>query len=253
MNELLDAPYVVLAVSFVLQFLAAYAGDAMRRRIGRADGADKGDFTTILPATLTLLGLIVGFAFSMAVSRYDLRKTYEEEEANAIGTEYVRADILPAAQATHIHDLLAQYTDQRIRFYELRDPSELGRIMTKTSELQAALWAAVVQPASAQPTPPMALLLSGMNDVLNTQGYTQAAFWNRVPSGAWLLMGFVAMACNFLLGYTERRTRPTTLLILPFIFSIPFLLIADIDSPHGGLIRVVPQNLVALAQSLAPH
>lgn len=95
--------------------------------------------------------------------------------------------------------------------------------------------------------------MSGMNDVLNTQGYTQAAFFNRVPAGAWLLMIFVAMACNFLLGYTEERRTRSTLAVLPLILAIPFFLIADIDSPRGGIIRVVPQNLILLAHSLSPH
>ena len=62
------------------------------------------DFGFILAATLTLLGLIIGFSFSMATSRYDQRKNYEEAEANAIGTEYVRADLLPAADAATVRD-----------------------------------------------------------------------------------------------------------------------------------------------------
>jgi hypothetical protein len=141
----------------------------------------------------------------------------------------------------------------RIQFYELHDLSRFDEIAARTSDLQSTLWTSVVGPAAAQPTPLTALLLSGMNDVLNTQGYTQAAFWNRVPPGAWLLMIFVATASNFLIGYTEQRSKRGTLLVLPFILAIPFLLIADIDSPHGGLIRVTPQNLIALAHSLSPR
>jgi hypothetical protein len=252
MNRLIDYPVIVLVVAFLLQLMAAYVGDALRRRHARAKYSGNRDFATILPSSLTLLALIVGFSFSMAVSRYDQRKNYEEEEANAIGTEYVRVDILPAAQAAYIHDLLIKYTDFRIQFYRLRNPSQRKKNAMETVDLQNALWQAVVAPAAAQPTPPMALVMSGMNDVLNRQGYTQAAFWNRVPMGAWLLMAFVAMTCNFLLGYTEERTGRFSLLVLPFILAIPFLLIADIDSPRGGLIRVVPQNLQALAQSFSP-
>jgi len=252
MNGILNYPVLILVVSFLLQIIAAYAGDLLRRRMRQPEDAGKGDLATILPSALTLLGLIVGFAFSMAVGRYDLRKNYEEEEANAIGTEYVRVDILPSAQAAHIHDLLTKYTDQRLRFYLLRNDSQLEQLATATSSLQTELWAAVVGPATAQPTPTMALLMSGMNDVLNTQGYAQAAFWNRVPVGAWLLMTFVAMACNFLFGFNEKRNRRTTLVVLPLILAIPFLLIADIDSPHTGIIRVMPQNLIALAHSLPP-
>ena len=253
MSKLVDYPVIVLIMAFLLQFVAAYIGDALRRRKAPAEGAVNRDFATILPSSLTLLALIVGFAFSMAVNRYDQRKNYEEEEANAIGTEYVRVDILPAAQAAHIHELLTKYTDLRIQFYKLRDRSKLERNEVETSDLQMVLWRTVVAAVATRPTAPMALVVSGMNDVLNRQGYTQAAFWNRVPMGAWLLMAFVAMACNFLLGYTEARPGRASLAVLPFILAIPFLLVADIDSPRGGLIRVAPQNLIALAHSLSSH
>ena len=91
-----------------------------------------------------------------------------------------------------------------------------------------------------------------MNDVLNSQGYTQAAWWNRIPRAAWGLMGMIAIGCNLLLGYGARNRDGGSilLLILPLILSIAFLLIADIDSPRGGLIHVSPQNLLSLSDSL---
>jgi len=75
--------------------------------------------STVLTATLTLLALIIGFSFSMAVSRYDQRKNYE---ANAIGTEYVRADLLPADDGTKLRELLRKYVNQRILFYHGDEP-----------------------------------------------------------------------------------------------------------------------------------
>jgi hypothetical protein len=89
-----------------------------------------------------------------------------------------------------------------------------------------------------------------MNDVLNSEGYTQAAWWNRIPIAAWGLMGLIAIACNLLLGYRERRKSVLLLLILPVVVSISFLLIADIESPREGIIRVLPQNLIALSHSI---
>jgi len=90
-----------------------------------------------------------------------------------------------------------------------------------------------------------------MNDVLNSQARTRGAWWNRIPVAAWTLMVLIAIACNVMLGYNERRRRAVLLLVLPVIISISFLLIADIDSPRGGLIRVVPENLLSLAQSVS--
>jgi hypothetical protein len=104
----------------------------------------------------------------------------------------------------------------------------------------------------AQPTPVNALVAAGMNDVLNSQGYTQAAWWNRIPPTAWVLMAAIAICCNLLVGYGSHRTKVQgpLFLVLPLLLSISLLLIADIDSPRGGLIRVTPQNLLSLADSL---
>jgi hypothetical protein len=116
------------------------------------------------------------------------------------------------------------------------------------------MWSVVQARAEVQPTAVMALAVAGMNDVLNSQGYTQAAWWNRIPPAAWALMGAIAICCNLLLGYTSRRCDGKTMrsLILPLIVSISFFLIADLDAPRGGVIRVRPQNLITLYSLGAP-
>jgi purine-cytosine permease-like protein len=98
-----------------------------------------------------------------------------------------------------------------------------------------------------------ALVLSGMNDVLNSEGYTEAAWRNRVPLAAWILLISIAAFCNFLLGYRAHGKTSMLLLVLPIALAIAFFLIADIDSPRSGVIRVYPQNLESLADSLRPH
>ena len=217
-------------------------------------GAPSSDFNIALTATLTLLGLIIGFSFSLAMSRYDQRRNYEEAEANAIGTEYVRVDVLPAADAAKIKSLLERYTDLRISYYRSRPGTALEQINAETAQLQDQLWRAVEVPASAQPTPVSALTIAGMNDVLNSQGYTQAAWWYRIPREAWILMVVIALYANLLMGFGAQGPRTNSLLlVLPFLVSISFLLIADIDSPRGGLIRVHPVNLIALSNSLHGH
>ncbi len=250
----MNFPIIVFLVSVFVLWLAIRIGTLIAKR-RHLDEDAREDFNLILSATLTLLGLIIGFSFSMAISRYDMRKNLEEAEANAIGTEYVRADLLPNADAAaKIKTLLINYTDERILFYTTRDPVELERVDTQIAQLQNQLWAAVVPAADTQPTPVVALAVAGMNDVLNSQGYTQAAWWNRIPTAAWALLAAIAICCSMLVGYGSHRTRGSgvLILVLPVIVSIAFLLIADIDSPRGGLIRVKPQNLHALAASLHP-
>ena len=252
MIRLTNFPVAVLVVSFLLLWLSGWIGTSFRNKRRMPDDASGADAGLVLGATLTLLGLIIGFTFSMAISRYEQRKNYEEAEANAIGTEYVRADLLPAAEAQRVRALLANYTDQRILFYRTSDEQQLRRVNADIAQLQAELWSTIAKPAAAQPTPINALVVSGMNDVLNSQGYTQAAWWNRIPPSAWALMLMIALCCNLLIGYCIRRTgmEYVVFMVLTLVVSISFFLIADIDSPRGGIIRVEPQNLLSLSQSL---
>jgi hypothetical protein len=236
-------------LSFLVLVLSAWTGDYFRRREGAIEDDEREDYSTVVGATLTLLGLIIGFSFSMAIGRYDQRKNYEEEEANAIGTEYVRADLLPGETTAKVHALLKRYIDQRLLFYTTRDPLQLAKVNTDTTDLQNQLWSALLQ-GRVQDTPVYAVVVSGMNDVLNSQGYTQAAWWNRIPVAAWALMAIIAIGCNFLIGFGVRRSDRRIFLVIPLAVSFAFFLIADIDSPRGGAIRVKPQNLISLEQSL---
>jgi len=250
MSNIVDSPLLVIVISLVTLLLSAQTGVFFRKNLRPLVDDERADFAVVLTATLTLLGLIIGFSFSMVISRYDQRKNYEEEEANAIGTEYVRADLLPTADAAKLRELLKSYLEQRVLFYETRDVYELSRINAHTAQLQTRLWSVVQAVASRQPTPTVALAVSGMNDVLNSQGYTQAAWWNRFPLAAWGLLVAIAIFCNLLIGYGSRRSGMVLLSALPLAVSISFFLIADIGSPRQGLIRVLPQNLISLSTSL---
>lgn len=252
MVQIVDYPLLVFAVSFVGLWLAAWLGAFLSRKQMIVHENLRDDFGVVLAATLTLLGLIIGFSFSMATGRYDQRKNLEEAEANAIGTEYVRVELLPAANAAKARALLTRYLDERVLYYSTRDLDEVREIDARVARLQAELWAAIRAPALANPTPVMALVVSGMNDVLNSQSYTQAAWWNRIPHAAWILMVAIAVCCNLLTGYRSHdfKKEAVLLLVLPLVVSVSFFLVADIDSPRSGLIRVKPQNLISLVESL---
>jgi hypothetical protein len=251
MENLTRYPWLIFAAAFVALWLASVMGSWLRRRNPSAEDEQHEDLGIILGATLTLLALIIGFSISMASSRYDQRKNLEEAEANAIGTEMLRVDLLPPADAANVRRLLSAYLEQRILFYISQDDARQTQIAQSTSQLQAALWDAVRGPATAQPTSVTWLVLAGMNDVINSQGYTQAAFWNRLPVGVWWLMVAIALCSNVLFGFRSRDGKVARKLafVLPFVVAIAFLLIADIDTPRRGLIHVRPQNLEALAKS----
>lgn len=245
----MNYPLLVLVVSLLSLWISTWVGAWFRARRRDQAESSRDDLAFILGGALTLLGLIIGFTFSMAVNRYDQRKNYEEAEANAIGTEYVRADLLPAADAARVRALLKRYLDQRILFYTTRNEPQRRQIDAQTARLQTEMWSAVVTVAARQLTPVTSLFLSGMNDVLNSQGYTQAAWWNRIPIAAWALLIAISIFCNLLVGYVAHGRSAFLFLILPIALSISLFLIADIDSPVAGVIRVRPQNLETLAES----
>lgn len=249
----MDYPVWILAVSLVVMAAAAWLGDWLRGRRGGIPDAQREDMKMVMAAVLTLLALLIGFTFSMAVSRYDQKKKLEEEEANAIGTEYLRADLLSEPNAAKIRELLKTYVDQRIEFYKAHDARDAARVRTGGSETQQQLWLAAKVESSDDKPATAVLVLAGMNDVINSEGYTQAAYLDRIPIAAWGLMLVIAICCNMLIGFAESRTNRRALLVFPVVVSIALFLIAEIDSPHGGMIRVFPYNLISLSQSLEPH
>ncbi len=132
MFNLLDHPVFALVVSLFIFWISAWIGGACRKRQGDLDEDIYHDFVFVLSAALTLLGLIVAFTLVMAVNRYDQRKNYEEEETNAIGTEFLRAALLPDADAARVRALLKRYLDQRS--YSITRPAtnyRFDRLMRK--------------------------------------------------------------------------------------------------------------------------
>src|ERR1700744_3001082 len=242
MGELVDRPGLLLVVSFVGFLLAALLGVVAQRVWSPVGAGDQNELTIVQTAALTLLGLIVGFSFSMAVSRYDQRKNLEEAEANAIGTEYARADLMPEGAAAEARGLLKRYLDQRILFYLTNDRDKLKQIGADTGKLSAELWALAKSKALAQPTPVGALTASGMNDVLNSADYTTAAWLNRIPVPAWWLLVMIGVGSNLTIGLGAKRFNLLLLTVLPLTVAISLFLIADIDSPRGGMGVVVRTN-----------
>ena len=254
MLRLTDHPLLLFALSYLSLSFSVWVGKAVGAGRHPLESETRKDFDVVLAATLTLLGLIIGFSFSMALGRYDLRRNCEAEEANAIGTEYLGVELLSAADSARARALLLEYLDKRIEFYETLDGRRLRQIGARTAKLESGMWEVVRADAVARPQAVTALAAKGMNDVLNSRGYTLAAWINRIPAAAWALMFAIAALSNLMIGYGARSPRKAVFLIIfPLVVSVAFLLIADIDCPRGGLIRVLPQNLLSLFRSLHPR
>lgn len=252
MKYIIDHPFAAFAFTFFVCAASVWFGNAVLRKYRTRDSETASDLGIIQTATLTLLGLIIGFTFSMAIDRHDQREVLEESEANAIGAEYLRSDLLPTASASAVKVLLNSYLDQRILFYSTQDREMAKENIQHTDELQNALWNEILPIARSQANPMMVLVVSGINEVINSQGYTQAAWWNRIPFTAWGLMGAIAICANLLVGFGARNFTHNIglFMIFPFVISVSFFLISDIDSPRGGVIKIEPRNLIHLKGTL---
>jgi hypothetical protein len=142
MNRIAGFPLLVLVLSLVVLWLSVRIGGSLRKKRRNVEEESK-DFDLIMAAILTLLALLIGFSFSTAANRYDQRKNYEEAEANAIGTEYLRADLLPASDALRVRTLLRNYLEQRLLFYNAGDNRQLQQVDDTTAQLETDLWAVV--------------------------------------------------------------------------------------------------------------
>src|ERR1700761_4673756 len=167
--HLRDWPLVLFVIAFLLLWLALGAGGLIRRWTHELSEALRGDFSVVLGATLTLLGLIIGFTFSMATNRYDLRESLEASEANAIGTEYSRLNFLPVEQQAPLRKLLQRYTELRLEFYSAPHGSDVSGINAETDKVGDQMWDLVSRGAAAKPDALTSLAASGMNSVLDAR------------------------------------------------------------------------------------
>ncbi|CAG4889773.1 bestrophin-like domain [Paraburkholderia saeva] len=251
MAAFVDHPAILFVVLLAVFVAASALGAFVSRHVAPLPDDAREDFNVVQTSTLTLLALLIGFSLSMAVNRYDQRKNLEENEANAIGTEYVRADLIDAQTRIAMKAALVRYTQLRLDDYKTRDSNDLARINRDTAGLQSELWRLAAQVAGDKPTPVAAIVATGMNDVLNSQDYSEAARINHIPIGAWILMILIAVFGCAVQGYGAKGgARRGLFTILPVTVALSLALIADIDSPRGGIIHVQPQNLSRLLQSL---
>jgi len=238
--------------TFLMLTAAAWLGTARFEKLRSEAAATREEFRVIQAATLTLLGLIISFTFSMALDRYEERKNFESAEASAITTAYMRAELLPPADAARVRSLLGSYLEQRLNFYETRSLRTLAESNLATAKIEVLLWKAVAAPATRNPNSVTALAAASINDLARSHGDTQASWHNRVPFTAWMMMGSIAFFAMLLVGIGIQRPArfPHLLAVLPLIISIAFFLIADVDSPRLGMISVVPDNLRELSGTL---
>lgn len=204
-------------------------------------------------AVLGLLGLLLGFSFSMSVSRYDARRSLVVEEANSIGTTWLRADFLSDAHRAAVRNLLRDYTKTRIDGFS-HDPQSAGmkKIRSDVARSHQSLWKHAAAAVQENPSPAVVSFVTSLNETIDLDTSRMAASRNHVPSAVWLLLivvsGCGAWSSGYVCGSGGIRSVFSQW-IFPLLIGVVITLISDIDRPTRGMVGISQKPLMELLES----
>lgn len=239
---------LLLGVTLVALLLAAYGGKFIfKRRLERAEVEDD-EAKLVLGAILSLLMLLIGLVLSIAVGGYTDRVAAQENEALAIGSAFQRTELLPLPLRQQATDLLEQYLEARIHFFDIGSGPEHQQWRVRAEQLQSELWDLAVVQAQTAPNSVDASVLKAYELLYRTLQKTQFDWRHHIPVVGWWALLAAAFLANALIGYNIRGIKGENwlIVILPLLTTGAFFLIAEIDLPGAGIIRVLPDGLIAV-------
>jgi hypothetical protein len=228
------------------------AGYRMGRYVAKkTENAHEGT-STVQAAVFALLGLLLGFTFANGISHLDQRRVLIIQESNAIGTAYLRLDLLPANQQPEMRHLFRQYLDARLGVYEkLPDLKAAGEELEHAAQLQQGIWSHAIAASSADPTQNVArLLLPALNDMIDVTTSRTIALYTHLPPLIFGLSISVALLSGLIAGYDMARRKSRSWfhgLLYAVVISITIFTVLDLDYPRFGLIRLTAAD-TALTQ-----
>jgi hypothetical protein len=230
---------------------SAYIGVMVGRRTPKA-AVESQQFGIIQGAILALLGLLLGFSFSGAMSRFSARQDIIVAEANAVGTAFLRADLFPDPHRGAIRSLLREYTDARLELFARVDADESAAVLSRLASLQGRLWAAAVAAAREKPEFTIALL-NPVNEVIDLLAVRNAAAERHLPGVVFGSIVACAMTSLALVGFaiarSDRRLRASGV-VLGVLIAATLWITLDLDYPRAGLIRITDSPLRELRAGL---
>lgn len=213
-----------------------------RRHLGRGDEGARAGLGAVEGAVFALLGLLVAFTFSGAAARFDQRRQWILDEANAIGTAWLRLDLLPASAQPELRELMRQYLDARLSAYEKLPNLEAARAeLARASGLQARIWNRTVAASQQAATPLVATLVPALNSMFDIATTRTAVVHVHPPLIIFLMLGVLALMSSFLAGFAMAAAHSrswTHMLAFALIMSGTVYVILDLEFPRIGLIRV---------------
>ena len=257
MNESLlyrTTEFVIRWVFFALMLTAIEVGFRLGRKFeARAPESIQAQIFTVEAAILGILALLLGFTMSMAVSRFEIRKQLVLEEADAIGTSALRAQLIPAPAGPEISSLLRQYVNVRVQYGAAgNDLDRIQELNKETERLQTIIWTRTVAYAQQDPNPVRAgLLLQSLNGAIDVGEARWMAFQNRVPESVIYVNAAVSLLSALLVGYSfgvNGRRNIFSMFVLAVSITLVLAVIVDLDRPRSGYIHVSQQPMIDLLQ-----
>lgn len=218
------------------------------QRLGRRDRADAMDSThprlsAVEAAIFGLMGLMIAFTFSGAAQRYELRRQLVVDEANAIGTSYLRLDLLPASRQAGLREAYRRYVEARIaRTSLLPDVKASEQQMAIAIKLQQEIWAGTIAALAEAPPNAMIVVLPALNEMIDVTTSRAIAALTHTPKLIMAMLLLLSLVCSLLAGYViaGTRTRQVGLHLLAFalVMTTTIYIIIDLDYPRHGIIQI---------------
>jgi hypothetical protein len=245
------AVFVGSVVTIIVAVELGYRLGRWRHR--RAEHETEGAVGGMVAAELGLLAFLLAITFSLAASRFDDRRTIVLDEANAIGTCYLRAAMLPPDHREAVRRALREYVD--VRLAAMRGGS-LDEAIRRTDALHNVLWNHATAAAEQDPrSVPVGLFVGSLNDVIDLHAKRlQAGLRSRLPFTIWAALFAISMLSFTAMGYHEGLSgtrRSPAIVAVTLGFAIVIWLVADLERPHQGMLRVSQQPMVDLQKSMS--
>ena len=256
---MIDLNVYSLLPIFIASLGVFFAASEIGRWLGiRAGGRGEPNVPTLEGAVLGLLALMIGFTFAMALSRFEARRDAVLDEANAIGSTALRARLLPAPNNVECLKLLKDYVQVRLDITQrVPSPAELNSAVTRSNEIQEALWQqakAVAEKDNGMV--PTGLFIQSLNEMIDNQAKHLSAVRDRVPNIVFLTLYGVAAVASGFAGFASgvgRRTSRLTIYVMIVLVCTVILMIQDLDRPLTGFISHSQQPMIDTAASIATY
>jgi hypothetical protein len=249
--------WTIALTILALMLLAMEAGFRIGLR-GQASSSpeSRSQISTVLTSLLGILALLLGFTFSIALDRYSGRSLAVVNEANAIGTAFLRTDLLPEPARTEARRAFADYADVRARMSVLTWNQKDERIATQARVLglQDGLWRQAAEASRQAPNPATTgLYVQSLNEMIDAYSSYMAELLRHVPHLVTLLLFAAFIVSGGMIGYSagltgDRPARATYLMVCVVVFLM--YMVMDLDRPHRGIIQVSSQSLLDLKKSV---